>query len=314
MTPHVSVIIPAYQAAPWIEASISSALNQDNVTTEVIVVDDGSRDETLDCARAAERKIADQGRLRVLTGPNAGASAARNRGLRAARGDWIQFLDADDLLAKDKLAQQIAALGANDENTLGLGRWGRFRLDKNTAHFAEESVYAARDGVDFLVRHYLEGGMAQPAAWLAPRALLAKVGPWDERLSLNDDGEYFARVALNATHIVHTPAALSYYRESGAGQLSRRRDPRALASLHLSVELTIGHLLAADDSPRVRAAAAYAWKRLACELSPDAPALSRSAESRCTALGGCDRPLPGGRAFRWLSRLLGWRLARRLTV
>ena len=76
--------------------------------------------------------------------------------------------------------------------------------------FNPEAVYAARTGVEFLQLHYETGSMMQPGAWLAPRALLDRAGPWDETLSLNDDGEYFARVMLAASTFRFVPTARCY--------------------------------------------------------------------------------------------------------
>ncbi len=305
-TPSVSIVIPCFNAAPYLAAMLESALAQTWPRCEVILVDDGSTDGSVQVARAYEPRG-----VRIITQSNRGASAARNAGLAAASGDFIQFLDADDLLAPDKLAWQLAALAPAERDALLMGPWGRFTSDPAQAQFGPEAVYAARTGVEFLQLHYETGTMMQPGGWLASRELLERAGPWDETLSLNDDGEYFARVMLGARRLVFVPEARCYYRATG-GSLSRRKDPRALDSLFRSVELTLAHLLAADATPRTRAAAAYAWKWTAYELYPGAPALARAAEARSRELGGSERALPGGRKFQLLARLTGWRLAKRL--
>lgn len=304
--PLVSIIIPCYNAAAWVGAAIDSALAQTWPATEVIVVNDGSRDDSLAVAR---RHATD--RTRILDQPNAGAAAARNAGLRAARGEYIQFLDADDTLASDKIAQQMELLLRSGVRTLASGAWARFTTQPDDAVFKAQANWRDLSGVTFLQIHYEERCMMHPAAWLAPRALLDEAGPWDETLSLNDDGEYFARVVLAARRIAFCGAARSYYRSGLHETLSGRRDDRALKSLFRSVELTVGHLLAADNSPRSRAAAAYAWKWTAFELYPGAPELSRLAETRSRALGGNRRPFPAGGRFQIASRVLGWRLAKR---
>jgi glycosyltransferase involved in cell wall biosynthesis len=311
VTPLVSILIPAFNAAPWIADTLRSALGQTWPSVEIIVVDDGSSDDTLSIARSFSSE-----RLRVITQPNRGASAARNHALRLARGGYIQFLDADDLLAPDKVERQLRRLLPLGPQVLASGAWARFSGDPSAAVFQTAPAPNARDlsGVEFLQINFETLSMMHPAAWLAPRAVLDRAGPWDETLSLNDDGEYFARVALASERILFCADARSQYRSALPGSLSRRKDAHALVSLHRSVELTLRHLLTADSSPRTRAAAAFAWKCTAYELHPAQPALSRDAERRSHALGGSSRPFPGSGRFQLLSRLLGWRLARRLTA
>ncbi len=106
-TPLVSVIVPAHDAAAFIQATLESALAQTHAHLEVIVVDDGSRDATP--AIVTELAAQDE-RIRLLRQPNAGVAAARNRGLAASRGSLIALLDADDLWHPEKLARQVAVI------------------------------------------------------------------------------------------------------------------------------------------------------------------------------------------------------------
>src|SRR5262245_32246666 len=103
--PLVSIVIPAYNAAEWIAESIESVLQQTYQDLEVILVDDGSTDCTVEIAE----QILRSGRFpyQILHQENKGPSAARNRGWRAARGTWVQFLDADDLIHRRKIEIQI---------------------------------------------------------------------------------------------------------------------------------------------------------------------------------------------------------------
>ncbi len=305
----VSIVIPCYNAELWVGSALESALAQTWPNREIILVNDGSIDGSLAKARRYEGRG-----VRIIDQPNRGAAAARNAGLRAADGAFVQFLDADDLLAPDKIERQMDRLGRLGPAMLASGAWARFSGNSAQAEFTAHPNWRDLSGVEFLQLHYEKICMMHPAAWLAPRPLLDRAGPWDEALTLNDDGEYFARVMLAAEGIVFCPDARSYYRSALPGSLSGRRDPRALASLYRSTELTLGHLLSADGSPRTRAAAAYAWKWNAFELYPGARELSRKAERNSRTLGGSRRPFPAGGRFRLASRLLGWRLAKRLVL
>ncbi|MEO6994121.1 MAG: glycosyltransferase [Lacunisphaera sp.] len=307
MSQLVSIIVPCYNAEPWLATTLESALAQNWPDKEIIVVNDGSQDRSLAVAETFHARS-----IRIVSQPNRGAAAARNRGLQEARGEFIQFLDADDLLAFDKISRQIMTIRPLGAGALASGSWARFQSTPESAVFTHEANQRDFSGVEFLQTNFEQRTMMHPAAWLAPRALLDRAGPWDESLSLNDDGEYFARVALASSQIVHCADARSYYRSNLSGSLSSRKDSRALESLYHSMELTLNGLLKHDASPRSRAAAAFAWKYTAFELYPGAPSLAIKAESACRALGGSDRPFPGSGRFQLAARLLGWRMARRL--
>ena len=309
LSPLVSILIPCSNAAPWLAATLDSALAQTHPRTEIIVVDDGSSDHSL----AIARTFAPHG-VRVGTQPNAGASAARNHALRLSRGDYIQFLDADDLLTPDKIAAQLTALRTPPAHadSIATCRWGRFSRDPTNALFFDDAVFRDFAPLDYLLAHTGAARMIHPAAWLVPRAVADRAGPWDESLSLNDDGEYFARVVLAASAIVFSSAGASLYRSNLSGSLSRQRSRRALESVFHSVELIAAHLRRAEDSPRIQRALANYWQRLAFEIYPDAPDLSRRAEAESRALGGSTLRPTGGCREQWAARLLGWKLARRL--
>jgi glycosyltransferase involved in cell wall biosynthesis len=105
----ISVIIPAYNAAAYIERALQSILNQTRAADEILVINDGSTDNTADILRRYESRI------RIIEQANAGVSAARNTGIRSANGDWIAFLDADDEWLPEKLAKQCQFHQAHPE-------------------------------------------------------------------------------------------------------------------------------------------------------------------------------------------------------
>jgi glycosyltransferase involved in cell wall biosynthesis len=306
-TPLVSIVIPCHNAARWLRSTLESALAQTWPRVEIILVDDGSRDDSLAMARGFE----DRG-LRVVSQANRGASAARNRGLELAGGDFIQFLDADDLLAPGKIAVQMARLAAAPAGCIASGEWARFQGEPGEAVFTAQPNWRDMAGVDFMLLHYDHGWMMPPIAWLCPRSAIEAAGPWREDLSLNDDGEYFCRVMLRSPGIVFSPGSRAYYRSGLPSSLSDRRDETALRSLARSIEANTGALLAREQSARVRQACANAWRQVACELYPRLPGQAGDAERRALALGGARRRIEGGRLVRWTDRLFGWRAASRV--
>ena len=308
-TPLVSIIIPCYNAETWVAECIRSAVDQSWVNTEVIVVDDGSTDKSLSVARTFESP-----RVKVVTQANRGASAARNAGLALAQGSEVQFLDADDVLHRHKIRKQIEVRQTCDPLALLSGEWDHFRQSTSEALFQTKPNWRNMTGVEFLQIFYETFAMMQPAAWLSPRALIDRCGPWNESLTLNDDGEYFARVMLASPGIIFCEGARVYYRTHGGASLSRRKDRRSMESLFRSVDLMLRYLLEFDQSERTKAAAAFAWKWTGFETYPGAPDLSKECMRRSQQLGGSERPFPAGGRFQLAAKILGWRLAKRLTV
>ncbi|MBL9216331.1 MAG: glycosyltransferase [Opitutaceae bacterium] len=309
MPPLVSIIIPCHNAAPWLAETLASALAQTWPQKEIIVVDDGSTDDSA----AVVRGFAPRG-VRLVSQPNAGAAAARNRGWREARGDFLQFLDADDLLAPDKIARQVEAAAAGGADCAYSAAWHRFTRTPAEADQTPQPLCADLDPLEFALRKFERNAMMHPAAWLVPRPLAERAGPWDEALSLDDDGEYFLRVVLAARAVRYVPDAVSYYRSGLAGSLSGSKSEAAYASAYRSLDLSTRRVLARADTPRARRACATALQLFIYESYPRAAACRRAAAARVAALGGSDLPPPGGPKFRLACRLLGWRLAKRLAL
>ncbi len=246
----VSILIPAYNAEKWIRETINSALNQTWPNKEIIIVDDGSSDNTLTIAREFEPHS-----VKVITQKNKGASAARNAALGHAQGDYIQWLDADDLLAHDKISQQLNNSDTRRDTLVLLSSaFAKFYYRFQKAKFSPNPLWQDLSPVEWLVKRFSENCWMQPSSWLVNRRLTELAGPWDERLSFDDDGEYFCRVVVASEKVKFLPEAKSYYRQSNINSLSRGRSEKACKSLFLSYSLCINHLRSLEDSERTRAA------------------------------------------------------------
>jgi glycosyltransferase involved in cell wall biosynthesis len=303
MSPLVSIIIPAYNAAPWISATLDSALAQTHRPIEIIVVDDGSKDASLAIAQSYEARG-----VRVVSQSNAGASSARNHALRLAQGDYIQFLDADDLLAPDKISLQIAVLTAPGAKAqLVAGEWARFYSDPAAAVFKADALWCSCDAVTWQTKALTDNLMMHPAAWVLSRALSDRAGVWNETLTLNDDGEYFARVRFVAGNIDFVSGAKSFYRSGLKGSLSSADSRPAIASAYRSHELIHGLLRQHEDSSRTRQACADSWVHFAFTAAPICTDLTSRALREARTLGSRNLQPGGGRIFRIACRLFGWR-------
>jgi glycosyltransferase involved in cell wall biosynthesis len=227
----VSVVIPAHRAACTIARALASVAAQSLKPLEVIVVDDGSTDGTLDAAEAMRARLAPI-ELVLISQENLGAGAARNSGVRAARGEWLAFLDADDEWLPEKLARSLDH--AKDATLI--------------AH----DFLEVRDGVETLMessRHALQTqdifqalmlrGFIPSITVLARRSAVLTVGGFDESLPAAQDYDLWLRLlSLPESKLVMFPEALSRYYVSNEGITSkidqRRRCSLAVLAKHAS--------------------------------------------------------------------------------
>ncbi|HEY9603933.1 MAG TPA: glycosyltransferase [Allocoleopsis sp.] len=184
--PLISIIIPAYNAQTTIQKTIESVLNQTFTDFELLVIDDGSQDATLEIVE----HISDQ-RLKVFSYPNAGVSATRNRGLANATGELITFLDADDLWTPDKLEAQLDALQANPQAAVAYS-WTDYIDECDRVLYPGSHVTANGDVyAKLLLSDFLENGSNA----LIRREALIDVGGFDESLCGPEDWDLFLRLA-----------------------------------------------------------------------------------------------------------------------
>ena len=308
-TPLVSILIPCFNAAPWLAETIESALAQTWPKSEIIVVDDGSTDQSFQIAS----NYVSRGVL-VLKQSNQGASAARNAAFAACHGSWIQYLDADDLMSPDKIERQMHLAAEHGEKHIICASWARFNLSAMDAAFTPQPLCMDSNPLEWVLLKALsqKSLMMHPAAWLLSRDLVERAGPWDERLSLDDDGEFFNRAVLRSEGVRFCAQAISYYRSNVEGSLSGRQDSRAWRSAYLSTSLTVDQVLSVEDSARTRQACAAMFQRLIYCAYPDCPEVVGLCRDQVHLLGGTSlRPEVGPR-LKFVSQLIGWKMAKRL--
>jgi len=220
--PAVSVVIPCFNAKQYLNETLESVFRQTFRDFEVILVDDGSTDGTADLVRSFEP------RARVECGPNRGASAARNRGTELSRGDYVQYLDADDLLRPDAIELRVAALKSSGAD-VAYSDWqylveaddGRFQSGETVARRIEDIDPNPEIAIftDF---------SAPPAAILYRRSIVRKIGSWSATLPVIQDARFLLDAALNGARFVHVAGVGADYRVPRKATLSRR-DPIAFA-------------------------------------------------------------------------------------
>jgi glycosyltransferase involved in cell wall biosynthesis len=306
----VSILIPAYNAEKWIKQTIGSALYQTWGNKEIVVIDDGSTDRTLDIAKTFETNS-----VKVVSQNNRGAASARNKALSLASGDYIQWLDADDLLAPNKIAEQMkAAEGERSNLILYSSPHGVFYFRHKRARFVPNPLWQDLSPVDWLVMNLADKLWMNPAGWLVSRELTEKAGPWDERLTMDDDGEYFARIVAASERVKFVWEARCYYRQSGFQQLSKRITDKARDSLLLSSQLRIRTLLSLEDSERTkRAGAAFLQARLPV-FYPENKEAFRKMNALALDLGGVLTSPKFGRRTMLLQKILGPKKGKELII
>jgi len=308
MRPLVSILIPAYNAGNWIAETIESAVGQTWQRKEIIIVDDGSADQTF----AVARRFASN-QVKVVRQKNQGAAAARNYALSLAQGDYIQWLDADDLLSSDKIARQMnAAEKFASDRILLSSAWGEFAYRIDRARFIRTSLWCDLTPVEWLLRKMGENFHMQTATWLVSRVLTEAAGPWDPRLLSDDDGEYFCRVILASKGIRFVPGGKVFYRITPSSRLSfiGQSDKKKEAML-LSMGLHVGYIRSLEDSDRVRAACLQYLQNWLIHFSPERPDLVQRLDNLAESLGGRLKAPRLRWKYAWMKPLFGWSTAKR---
>jgi glycosyltransferase involved in cell wall biosynthesis len=283
LNPLVSIVIPAYNSQEYIRDALRSAIAQTWSRKEIIVVDDGSSDRTLDVARQFESNC-----VMVVRQENQGAAAARNKALALSQGDYIQYLDADDLLAPDKITRQIeAARDSATRRTLLSCAWGKFFFRYYQTKFIPTSLWSDLSPREWLIRKMTFGPYMIPGCWLVSRELTEAAGPWDTGLQYDDDGEYFCRVLLASDKVRFVPKAKVYYRRSVSGSLSYiGTSAKKREDLWCSMQHHINYLRSLEDSEKTRAACVSHLQRYIIEFYPDRCDIIEQAEELARRLGG----------------------------
>lgn len=311
MQPLVSILIPAYNAEAWISDTLRSAIAQTWERKEIIVIDDGSKDQTLAVARRFESQ-----QLKVVTQKNQGASATRNNAFAMSQGDYVQWLDADDLMGPEKTASQMeAAERSGSKRTLISGAWAKFMHRPYRAAFRPSPLWQDLLPAEWLMRK-MEGNIyMQTATWLVSRELAEAAGPWDTRLLGDDDGEFFCRVLLASEGTRFVRESKVYYREAGASSLSYiGNSNRKLEAQWISMKLHIGYLRSLLDDARARAACVtYLQNWMGC-FYPERLDLFQEAQELARSLGG-ELQIPRfSWKYSWIETMFGRSQAKRAQV
>lgn len=210
----LSVVIPAYNRAILLPLTLNSLLAQERVADEILVVDDGSTDGTAEVAEAFGHPV------RVIRQCNQGPSAARNRGLGEARGEFIHFFDSDDLALPNLHKIQLKTLEHSNAD-VAYSPWVKARLNPLHGVQPTNHVFQKRGlPSGSLVRALLTNWSVVPICCLIRRSLAVQSCGFPTTLDIAEDQLFFLRLLLKHGTVVHTSSTLVLYRDEEHAKLS----------------------------------------------------------------------------------------------
>ena len=299
MKPLVGIVIPCHNAAEWIARSVQSCLDQCNIKIEILVVDDGSTDKSIEVVESFGNRV------KWKSGPRQGACSARNSGLRLASTEFILFLDADDYLESDSTNEWAVRCAEAD---LVLGPFAyEIRGCRTVAKFHKPGVTA-----DSVVCQWLEGSFTPSCSVLWRRSFLLAIGGWDVKALRNQDGELTMRALLNGARMAVANRGLGVYvQHQNANRVSKGRGQEVFASELSSLD----HLWCLAQTRRgvgMRESFAKAFYRLAYDaFAAGIEEVGDLALSRARKMGL--KSHPGNLAHQTLAAVLGLRRKLQLT-
>lgn len=222
MKPLISIIIPSYNRAKLICETLDSVMEQTYTNWECIVIDDRSTDGT----NAILKEYSNRDfRFITLSKPlkfKQGSSVSKNLGLQMARGEYIQFLDSDDILATDKLEKQIDTLKNQNNKAISVCMTSNFkeRNDPLILDLDRKDYRNFNNSKEYFDVISKIGGYYAPESFLINKSLINFSGHWNENLTLNDDGEFFFRIIYNSNKIIFNNDTFVRHREHTGDNLS----------------------------------------------------------------------------------------------
>ncbi|MBW4452188.1 MAG: glycosyltransferase [Nostoc indistinguendum CM1-VF10] len=214
MNPTVSVIMPAYNASKYLHETITSVLSQTFDNFELLIVDDGSTDNS---AEIAHKYGNEDSRIKIFCQENKGVSVARNTGISLSSGKFIAFIDADDQWLPDKLACHINHLNMDENLGISFGKVEFINDDSNGTGKFSNSILNNLTPLDF----YYENPIITPSNAVLRRDVLEQIGGFDKNLKGTEDAELFLRAAYMGWKVEGIARVLTRYRISQKGVSSQ---------------------------------------------------------------------------------------------
>ena len=303
--PLVSILIPLYNSQEHISETIESCLNQTYKRIEIIIVDDGSTDSS---AKIVQKYANSHNNIRYYRQKNSGAPRARNLAFEKSKGEYIQYLDADDLLSINKISSQIELLKRYnfDPYIVCSSKFSYFKDSLKDAKYFSQPIDRSYDsGIEWLIDAWSGGGFGVIMGWLTHRELIKEVGIWDERLKKNQDGEFFSRVLLSAKRVIMTDDTMVYYRRTGSHSISSSRSRSSIYSTLESLKKYEENIKRVDNI-KLKEALALGYANFIREYHETHPDITKEAQEEIIKLGFDVDKLPYRGKFGYIVKLTGF--------
>jgi glycosyltransferase involved in cell wall biosynthesis len=307
--PLVSIIIPCYNSESFVADAIRCSLDQTYQSCEIIVIDDGSTDLSAEIIES----FGDQ--IQHVRSSNKGGCSARNLGFEKARGSFIQFLDSDDLMAPDKIEKQLTSIESHP-NWISTCPYVDFEssISDVDASIDRSPLTDSSDPFDWIIERISSHSSKSSVthSFLTPRELIRRAGPWNENLKINQDGEFFTRVLLQAEEIRFEANTQVYYRRHQNPSVSKvRSSDRVISSIDACKNIA-SHVIQKKDNEEIRQALRQMYLGVIHTYYPQFAHEIEEAESAISELGFESLGTFGGPNFQRLSRIIGFKNALRL--
>lgn len=290
----VSILIPNYNKASYLSETLESVLAQNYSDWECIIVDDHSTDGSWEIL---EKYSGQDPRFKIFKRPierKQGGNAARNFAFENSKGEYIQWLDSDDLIHKNKISEQVSDIQSLGDMSISVANW---KWIESTADIEQENDSAKNvpnlesrleqypdEGLDLVLWLFKNKIFIPIHSYLFKADLLRKSGLWNEDLIQNQDGEFMVRVLLNCKKIYYLHSVYTYYRRPDSNHLSKQITFGSWDSWYDSYILCDEAVLKIKDNPEVRKVLVLNYEMLVLSTIFDFPEIAQKSWNRIKTL------------------------------
>ncbi|WP_288373826.1 glycosyltransferase family 2 protein [uncultured Algoriphagus sp.] len=292
--PLVSILIPNYNKAPYLRGTLDSVLAQTYPNWECIVVDDHSTDNSWEILKEYAKK---DFRIKIFKRPEnrkKGGNVARNYAFEMSNGDFVQWLDSDDVIHPEKIQSQLNNLLMNDQIFVSISNWDWFDSQskiENTLFYSNFDPVTTSRWINYpskglsLILWLFKNNLFIPShAYFMNRRIVLQSGLWQEDINKNQDGEFMLRVLLKGGQVVFNDSVYAFYRRPDSTHLSKQATLSSYQDWFRSLELGDEKILAIKDSKEIRDILVMNYERLIKYTGLEFPTVTEMSSNRIKEL------------------------------